>query len=119
LARQLRQLQRAGERAIVEQAAAVLPPALDALQGTLSESRGSESLGSESRVAAAPAPLASAAGPAQPADVTKPADDAREIPGRDEADEAAPAPVVELQARRLLVAGLRPLPPPIHRGTLP
>lgn len=92
LARQLRWLQRASERAIVEHAEAVLPPALVALQPT-----------SFSPTAPAAAP------PFAPALLDT---------AEDEQLEQEQAPVVPLQARRLLVAGLRTLPDPAHRGTL-
>lgn len=93
LARQLRWLQRASERAVVEHAEAVLPPALVALQATSYD------------------PSVPAADPPFAPPVLEPAED---VPLEPE-----PAPVVPLQARRLLVAGLRTLPDPAHRGTLP
>ncbi len=123
LARQLRWLQRASERAIVEHAEAVLPPALDALQTNVSEAPAPSAL----------APLAAASPPPQPAmpipspdhasdHASDPVGDAvgnERSAEPEEVDEPEAAPVVQLQARRLLVAGLRPLPDPAHRGTLP
>lgn len=93
LARRLRWLQRAGERAIVEHAEAVLPPALVALQANAAEQALTEP------------PVAPVwADEQHPAEVI---------------DQPEPAPVRQLQPYRLLVAGLRPLPDPAHRGTLP
>lgn len=100
LARQLRWLQRVGERAIVEHAEAVLPPALVALQA-----------------------IASHAGAAIDHQATpttdRLADDLAQLTDLAEPVEPEPAPVVALEGRRVLVAGLRPLPDPAHRGTLP
>ena len=111
VARQLRWLQRASERAIVEHAEAVLPPALDALQTNVSQAPAPAAL----------APLGHASQPSEPGTPTEPADPATaaQPPEPPVPDDPEPAPVIELQARRLLVAGLRPLPPPVHRGTLP
>ncbi|MCZ3388336.1 MAG: hypothetical protein LH645_04285 [Actinomycetia bacterium] len=115
LARQLRWLQRASERAIVEHAEAVLPPALNALQTTVSSAPAPSAL----------APLVAAAQPPQPAMPTPSPDPVGEpasgtgSPEPEGLDAPEAAPVVQLQARRLLVAGLRPLPDPVHRGTLP
>jgi len=100
LARQLRQLQRASERAIVEHAEAVLPPALDALQANVSQA------------------VAASIPAHQPSTAPQPAD-LGHAPEREEPGQLQPAPVVRLEARRLLVAGLRPIPDPVHRGTLP
>lgn len=107
LARQLRWLQRAGERAIVEHAEAVLPPALVALQTNASD---------QTHSAMRP-PVA----PSFPASPTLPVEPARtdELDESESDDEPDPAPVVQLQSRRLLVAGLRPITDPLHRGTLP
>ena len=104
VARQLRWLQRQSSRSIVEHAEAVLPAALVALDQSRS------------------------AGGGRPADkqpgATPNASSARatheDEPEYDEADDDEPAAVVNLQSRRLLVAGLRPLADPTpHRGTLP
>lgn len=112
LARQLRWLQRQSERALVEHAETVLPPALVALHRSI-------------------APLSSPAavdspGVAEPVDPPgehhlepDDEDELDDFNGIDETEPPESAPVVQLQARRLLVAGLRPLPDPAHRGTLP
>ena len=105
IARQLRWLQRQSERAVIEHAEAVLPPALVALQCSLTPLDSptvAEPVGNPVEQPSEP--------PAEPSDEDEP-DDFDEEP--------EPAPVVHLQARRLLVAGLRPLPDPAHRGTLP
>lgn len=107
LARELRWLQRQTERAIVEHAATVLPPALVALQTTETH-HPAQQPHSGSLVAPEPA---------EP--YLDYLDDLDESDETDELDELEAAPVVQLQSRRLLVAGLRPLPDPVHRGTLP
>jgi hypothetical protein len=137
VARQLRWLQRASERAIVEQAESVLPPALDALQANVSAAPSPEALAPLGHAAEASPPrtalpetalpetalpetalpetaLSETAtpSPAGPPGPTGP-------PGPEAFEEPDPATVIELPARRLLVAGLRPLPPPANRGTLP
>lgn len=88
LARHLRMLQREAERSLVEHAATVLPPALVALD------RANDAHVTEPPVE--PAPPES-----DPADAPAPHD---------------PDPPADLTARRLLVAGLRPIS---HRGSLP
>ena len=90
-ARHLRWLQRETVRQLVDHARAVLPSTLVALEG--------EHSGGAAALPDAP-PLP---------------DDAPAT--EDVPDE--PAPPADLQARRLLVAGLRPLPDGPHRGTLP
>ena len=104
--RRLRLLQRATVRELVDHAQTVLPATLVALEGELAGSTDSH-LGVPSQVdlPAAPQPV----GPttAQPA-----APDALST-------ESTPEPPADLQARRLLVAGLRPLPDGPRRGTLP
>lgn len=90
-ARHLRWLQRETVRQLVDHARAVLPSTLVALEG--------EHSGGTAALPDAP-PL--------PDDAPA----AEDVP-----DE--PAPPADLQARRLLVAGLRPLPDGPHRGTLP
>ncbi len=107
LSRQLRWLQRAGERAIVEHAEAVLPPALVALQANATD----QAIASMQPPAAPPVPAQSAL-PVEPIHD----DEQDEL---DAVDEPEPAPVVQLESRRLLVAGLRPITDPAHRGTLP
>jgi hypothetical protein len=127
VARQLRWLQRASERAIVEQAESVLPPALDALQANVSAAPSPEALAPLGHAAEASPPRTAlpetalpetalpetaTPSPAGPPGPTGP-------PGPEAFEEPDPATVIELPARRLLVAGLRPLPPPANRGTLP
>ena len=95
LARQLRTLQRQNERAMVEHAESVLPPALVALDRSAAE-------------AAYPLSYALPTATPEPSPDTEretdPADgDLDDLPD----DE--PAAVVNLQARRLLIAGLRPI----------
>jgi hypothetical protein len=108
LARQLRWLQRQSERALVEHAESVLPPALVALDQSATDAQ------------AAPADHLPTARPASPPPTTpdsatdEPAD---ELP--DELPDDEPAAVVNLQSRRLLVAGLRPITDSTHRGVLP
>lgn len=119
-ARQLRWLQRESERAVVEQAETVLPPALVALQrsttpsGPLTAEDPAEPP-IEQRPDGGPLTPAAPAAPAAPADITELA----ELGDFDDVREPEAAAVVQLPARRLLVAGLRPLPDPAHRGTLP
>ncbi len=113
LGRQLRWLQRQSERAVVEHAETVLPPALVALQRSITSSDSAAAHPVE------PANPAYPAGPAGPVDAQRPPDDGDELDDVDGAEDSEAAPVVQLQARRLLVAGLRPLPDPAHRGTLP
>jgi hypothetical protein len=109
LVRRLRLLQRATVRELVDHAQTVLPATLVALEGDLAGSAGSTEphLGVPSQVdlPAAPPPVAPTA--AQSA--------APELPST----ESTPEPPADLQARRLLVAGLRPLPDGPRRGTLP
>ncbi len=104
LARQLRWLQRQSERALVEHAESVLPPALVALDQ------------SASGALAAPADVLPAARPTPPPPST-PAPEMDEL--SDEPPDDEPAAVVNLQSRRLLVAGLRPITDSTHRGVLP
>lgn len=117
IARQLRWLQRQSERAVIEHAEAVLPPALVALQRSLTPLNSPavaepvEPPGQQLSEQSGEPP--SEQGDEPPAEL----DDENEPDDFDE--EPEPAPVVQLQARRLLVAGLRPLPDPAHRGTLP
>ncbi len=104
VARQLRWLQRQCSRSIVEHAEAVLPAALVALDQ-------SRSAGGRHPVDEQPDATASASG------ARAVHEDESEY---DEVDDDEPAAVVNLQSRRLLVAGLRPLANPTpHRGTLP
>ena len=132
-ARQLRWLQRQSERVVVEHAETVLPPALVALHRSITPSGslaaadpaqplGAEPLGTEPPGEQGPegGPLTSAhlAASDEVADLAE-LDDREELDDFDGVEESEPAPVVQLQARRLLVAGLRPLPDPAHRGTLP
>jgi hypothetical protein len=112
LARRLRQLQRASERAIVEHAEAVLPPALDALQTNVSQTVDPSTLAYQPDAPTQPAELGGAPEPPENEEPAGLGDDAVDQP-----EEAAP--VVQLEARRLLVAGLRTIPDPVHRGTLP
>jgi hypothetical protein len=106
LARQLRWLQRQNERAMVEHAESVLPPALVALD----------------RSAADAAPPLSRAVPAagpEPSAGTEAAIDPLIDPVTSDLDDLPddePAAVVNLQARRLLVAGLRPIAHPHSSG---
>ncbi len=99
VARQLRWLQRQSSRSIVEHAEAVLPAALLALDQSLS----TDGRRHDQRPDVA----------AHNRDVN--------VTRNDEADDDdEPAPVVNLQSRRLLVAGLRPLAHPTpNPGTLP
>ncbi|MFL6180851.1 MAG: hypothetical protein ACJ73J_00940 [Actinomycetes bacterium] len=110
LARELRWLQRQTVRDVVEHAAHVLPATLVALEG-------------EERSQAAPAGTGNADLPVD-AELAK-ADpaaaeghDKPDAPGAgtssvaEEPDEEPPAPLVDLTARRLLVAGLRPIDDP-------
>jgi hypothetical protein len=106
LARQLRWLQRQSERALVEHAETVLPPALVALQRSITPL--------ESPAVAEPVER-----PVAPHSEQRAEPDEEELDDFDGVTEPERAPVVQLQARRLLVAGLRPLPDPAHRGTLP
>lgn len=99
-ARRLRWLQRESVRRLVDHARTVLPPTLVALEGELTGG-----------VAELPDQAV-----ADGEDVTTtPATDGPE--GADGPDE--PVPPVDLHSRRLLVAGLRPLPDGPRRGTLP
>jgi hypothetical protein len=107
LARQLRWLQRQSERALVEHAETVLPPALVALQRSITP-LDSPAFAESGEQRAEP-----------PVDQRAEPDDEEDLDDFDGVAEPEPAPVVQLQARRLLVAGLRPLPDPAHRGTLP
>lgn len=102
LARQLRLLQRQSERALVEHAEAVLPPSLVALDHSATDT------------IAASADIPPAERPAPPTTPAHPNDEAS-----DESPDDEPAAVVNLQARRLLVAGLRPIKDSTHRGGLP
>lgn len=99
LARQLRTLQRDAERSLVDHAAAVLPAALVALD----RSHGSSD----------PGVAASASQPVEPDGATPTTDSADEP-----LTEAVPEPPADLTARRLLVAGLRPINDP-HHGSIP
>lgn len=101
LAKQLRWLQRQNERAMVEHAESVLPPALVALDRSAADAT---SPVSSVLQAASPEPAPATGAESDPAgsDLVDP-DDLDDLPD----DE--PAPVVNLQARRLLVAGLRPI----------
>jgi hypothetical protein len=120
IARQLRWLQRQSERAVIEHAETVLPPALVALQRSITPP-GPCSTESLAEPLGEPRPEHGQQTPAQPAAPEEAADraDLGELGDVDEVEESEPAPVVQLQARRMLVAGLRPLPDPAHRGTLP
>ena len=104
LARQLRWLQRQSERALVEHAESVLPPALVALDQSAAGAH------------ATPADLLSAKRPVSPP--TTGSEAATDEPSDELADDE-PAAVVNLQSRRLLVAGLRPITDSTHRGLLP
>lgn len=95
LARQLRWLQRQNERALVEHAESVLPPALVALDRSAADAVPS--------LAGVLPTLAQAAA----SGATAPGVPTVDHPDDSPADDAAP--VVDLQARRLLVAGLRPI----------
>lgn len=100
LARQLRWLQRQNERAMVEHAESVLPPALVALDRSAAD---------------APPVLADVlqtAPPAVPPEVAP-------LATADDRVEDEPAAVVNLQSRRLLVAGLRPITHSAHSGVVP
>lgn len=103
LARRLRLLQRQSERAMVDHAESVLPPALVALDRSVTDAL-------PSAVDVLSAPGHEQAPPAA-------ADPTSDLSDEEAADE--PAPVVNLQARRLLVAGLRPITDSTHRGVLP
>lgn len=108
LARQLRWLQRQSERALVEHAESVLPAAMVALDQSATDAQ------------SAPADLLPAARPASPPPTTPDAaidEPTDELP--DELPDDEPAAVVNLQSRRLLVAGLRPITDSTHRGVLP
>ena len=114
LARHLRWLQRLASQAMIEHAEAVLPAALLALdQQALEVHGGSVEPGTAPQPAVRPG-----VGPASTDDDAgeDPSDDQTADPGDHEAD---PPQVVNLQARRLLVAGLRHLTDPPHHGTLP
>jgi hypothetical protein len=99
-ARRLRWLQRESVRRLVDHARTVLPSTLVALEGELTGG-------------VAELPDRSAAHRDDPA--IAPATDGPEV--TDGPD--GPAPPVDLHSRRLLVAGLRPLPDGPRRGTLP
>lgn len=102
LARQLRWLQRQNERAMVEHAESVLPPALVALDRSAAD------------VAPTLATILSAPPQATPDTA------AGKGPTADPSDDSTldePPAVVNLQARRLLVAGLRPIAHAHHRGS--
>lgn len=99
-ARRLRWLQRESVRRLVDHARSVLPSTLVALEDELTGG-----------VAEAPDRAAADRDDAS----TAPAPDDPE--GADGPDE--PVPPVDLHSRRLLVAGLRPLPDGPRRGTLP
>lgn len=105
-ARRLRWLQRESVRRLVDHARTVLPSTLVALENELTAGalEGSDPAGAG---IAAPSATAATDGPAIP-------DDPGVSDGPDE-----PAPPVDLHSRRLLVAGLRPLPDGPRRGTLP
>jgi hypothetical protein len=119
LARELRWLQRQSVRDIVEHAAQVLPATLVALEGgepgTAATYESADDL-EQSRLAeqAGPAGLARATPPApQPSEApADPSPAAAEAAGAEEENQEPPAPPVDLTARRLLVAGLRPIDDP-------
>jgi hypothetical protein len=98
LARELRMLQRDAERALVDHAAAVLPAALVALDHR------------------EPAPGLAADRLDHPADPV--ADQLDPDTAPEPLTDPSPEPPADLTARRLLVAGLRPINDP-HQGTLP
>ena len=102
LARRLRLLQRQSERAMVEHAESVLPPALVALDHSAADAL----------------PWAAEVPPTPtPAEVPPTPPSATDSP--EEAPDEEPAPVVNLQARRLLVAGLRTISDSPRRGGYP
>jgi hypothetical protein len=109
-ARRLRWLQRESVRRLVDHARTVLPSTLVALESELTGGVGE--LPDPAAVVVDAATSASAApaatdGPLGP-------DDPEGSDGPDE-----PVPPVDLHSRRLLVAGLRPLPDGPRHGTLP
>lgn len=102
-ARRLRWLQRESVRRLVDHARAVLPATLVALEGELTGGVAElPDQGTADGRAATAAPAA---------------DDSGDSGDSDDSDE--PVPPVDLHSRRLLVAGLRPLPDGPRRGTLP
>jgi hypothetical protein len=99
LARQLRWLQRQNERAMVEHAESVLPPALVALDRSAADA-----LSPVSSVLQTASPEPSAGTEAATDPVIDPV-----TSDLDDLPDDEPGAVVNLQARRLLVAGLRPI----------
>ncbi len=110
LARELRWLQRQTVRDVVEHAAQVLPATLVALEGgapapeAALEGTGDSGVPADTELAKA--------GSAPPEAYEAPGVAPPPTPSTEEPDQEPPTPLVDLTARRLLVAGLRPIDDP-------
>jgi hypothetical protein len=109
-ARRLRWLQRESVRRLVDHARTVLPSTLVALESELTGG-----------VAEVSDPAAADVGAATTVPTAATATDGPDGPDDPEGSDGPeePVPPVDLHSRRLLVAGLRPLPDGPRRGTLP
>ena len=108
LARELRWLQRQTVRDVVEHAAHVLPATLVALEG--GEEPAATPMDTRDPAMPADADVAQPTEAAEEHAVTDPPDAGTS--SAEELDQERPAPLVDLTARRLLVAGLRPIDDP-------